>query len=133
MPLYSVVFLMVTFSSIGLPGTNGFVGEFLILIGTFKTAPVYTAIAATGVVFGAVTMLWMVKRVFFGPVTHEENKGLKDLSFREIMILAPIVVAIFGIGFAPGFLLKKMDKSTEKFIERVTTEKVPINATTSSN
>ncbi len=123
MPFYSVVFLIVTFSSIGLPGTNGFIGEFLILLGTFKTRPLFAILSATGVVFGAVTMLWMVKRAFFGPVTHEENKSLKDLSGREIAILLPLVALIFWIGWAPGFFLQRMDKSVVKLVDRVAFER----------
>ncbi len=120
LPIYAVLFLIVTFSSIGLPATNGFVGEFLILMGTFKTHPVYASVAATGVVLGAVTMLWMVKRVFFGQVKHEENRAMRDLSFREVGVMLPIVVLIFWIGVAPGFLTKKMEKSVNKFVDRVT-------------
>ena len=120
LPVYSIVFLMVTLSSIALPGTNGFIGEFLILLGTFKTRPGFAIVATSGVVLGAVTMLWMVKRVFFGPLTHEENKNLLDLSTREILLIAPLILLIFWIGVAPGFLLKKMDKSVMKFVERTT-------------
>jgi NADH-quinone oxidoreductase subunit M len=123
MPLYALLFLIVSLSSIALPGTNGFVGEFLILLGAFKTRPVYAVIAATGVVFGAVTMLWMIKRVFFGGVT-EGNRGLKDLNVREVGLMIPLIFLIFAIGFAPGFLLKKMDKSVSKFVDRVTLTKI---------
>jgi len=119
MPLYAVLFLVVTLSSIGLPATNGFVGEFLILLGTFKTHPIHTAVAGTGVIFGAVVMLWMVKRVFFGPVTREENKTLADLSLREVCVMLPLVVLIFWIGVAPGFLMHKMEKTVIKFVDRV--------------
>lgn len=119
MPLYAVFFLIVTLSSIALPGTNGFVGEFLILIGTFKSEPILAAFAASGVIFGAVAMLWMFQRVFFGTITVEDNKGLKDLSTREVALMLPLLALIFVIGFAPGFLFKKMDKSVDKFLERV--------------
>lgn len=119
MPIFTVLFLIVTFSSIALPGTNGFVGEFLILLGSFKAAPVLSSVAATGVIFGAVAMLWMVKRVFFGPVTHEENRRLLDLNSREVIVMLPLIVLIFVLGFAPGILTKKMDKSVAKFVERV--------------
>jgi NADH-quinone oxidoreductase subunit M len=118
MPLYAVLFLVVTLSSIALPATNGFVGEFLILLGSFKANPVTASLAATGVVFGAAVMLWMVKKVFFGPVTLEENRALADLSLREVAVLVPLIVLIFWIGTGPGFLTKKMEKSVAKFIER---------------
>ncbi len=117
MPLYTVLFLIVTLSSIALPATNGFVGEFLILLGSYKSNPVTAALATTGGVFGAAVMLWMVKKVFFGPVT-EENKALADLSVREVAVMVPLVVLIFWIGVGPGFLTKKMEKSVTKFIER---------------
>lgn len=119
MPLYTVLFLLVTVSSIGLPATNGFVGEFLILMGSFKANPVTAALAATGVIFGAIAMLWMVKKVFFGPVVHEENKTLSDLSFREVAVMLPLIVLIFWIGVAPGFLTRKMEKSVDRFVDRV--------------
>ncbi len=120
MPLYAILFLIVTLSSIALPGTNGFIGEFLILIGTFKTHSYFAAAATTGVVLGAVMMLWMVKRVFFGPVTSPENKGLRDLTLREVSLMIPLVALIFALGVAPGFLLKKMDKTVLNFVDRVT-------------
>jgi NADH-quinone oxidoreductase subunit M len=119
MPLYAVLFLVVTLSSIALPLTNGFVGEFLILAGSFKANAVTASLAGTGVVLGAVTMLWMVKKVFFGPVTGE-NKALADLSFREVAVMVPLIVLIFWIGVGPGFLTRKMEKSVTKFIERTT-------------
>jgi NADH-quinone oxidoreductase subunit M len=120
MPLYAVLFLIVTVSSIALPLTNGFVGEFLILAGAFKSNPITSTLAATGVILGAVAMLWMVKKVFFGPVTAEENKQLSDLSFREVALMLPLIALIFWIGIGPGFLTRKMEKSVTKFIERTT-------------
>jgi NADH-quinone oxidoreductase subunit M len=120
MPLYTVLFLVVTLSSIALPITNGFVGEFLILLGSFKANAVTATLAATGVILGAVVMLWMVKKVFFGPLTKEENKTLADLSLREVAVMIPIVLLIFWIGVGPGFLTKRMEKSVSKFIERTT-------------
>lgn len=116
MPVYSFLFLVTALSSLGLPGTNGFVGEFLILLGAFRDHPVFAAIAGSGVVFSAVYLLWMIKRVFFGAV--KAAGGMVDLSLREIGLMVPILVLIFWIGFAPGFLLKKMDKSVEVFLDR---------------
>src|SRR5207248_11569471 len=86
MPVFAAVFLIITFSSVAVPGTNGFVGEFLVLLGTFRS-PLqlgFGAAAATAVVLGAAYMLWMVQRVLFGQLTHRENLHLKDLSFREL-------------------------------------------------
>ena len=116
MPIFAVIFMIVTLSSIGLPGLNGFVGEFLILLGTFKSNVVYAVFAASGVIFAAVYMLWMFQRVMFGEVTKEENKNLKDLSIREIGILVPILVFIFWIGLYPKTFLDKTEPSIEHFL-----------------
>jgi NADH-quinone oxidoreductase subunit M len=111
MPAYAAVFLIVTFSSIGLPGTNGFVGEFLILLGTFSTQgrAVYAVFAALGVILAAVYMLWMVQRVFFGPIKHRANENLNDLTLRELVVAVPLVVVVFLIGVFPKYFLDRMD------------------------
>jgi len=116
MPIYAVFFMIVTLSSIGLPGTNGFVGEFLILLGAFQSNVVYGVLAATGVILGAAYMLWMFQRVMFGKITRPENEKLKDLNAREITILVPMVILIFVMGIYPKLFLSKMDASVEKFI-----------------
>lgn len=118
MPLFAVVFMIVTLSSVALPGTNGFVGEFLILLGSWKANPGLSAISALGVIFGAVYMLWMFQRVMFGPIKHEENKELKDLNFRELAVLAPLLVAIFFMGIYPNAFLSKMNPSIDRFLSR---------------
>jgi len=118
MPIFAVVFLIVTLSSVALPGTNGFIGEFLILLGSWKANPGLTSIAALGVIFGAVYMLWMFQRVMFGPVIHEENKKLKDLSFRELVVMAPLLIAIFAMGIYPNFFFDKMETSVNRFLAR---------------
>jgi len=117
MPIYAVFFMIVTLSSIGLPGTNGFVGEFLILLGAFQSNVVYGVLAATGVVLGAAYMLWMFQRVMFGKITRPENEKLKDLNAREITILVPMVIVIFLMGIYPKLFFSKMDASVEKFIK----------------
>ncbi len=116
MPVFAAFFMIVTLSSIGLPGLNGFVGEFLILLGTFRSNVVYAVFAATGVIFAAVYMLWMFQRVMFGEVTKEENRHLKDLSLREIGILASILIFIFWIGIYPKTFLSKTETSVTHFI-----------------
>lgn len=118
MPLFAVAFMIVTLSSVALPGTNGFVGEFLILLGSWKVNPGLTAISALGVIFGAVYMLWMFQRVMFGPIKHAENEKLEDLSLRECIVLAPLIVAIFGMGVFPNFFFSKMEPSMQRFIAR---------------
>jgi len=116
MPVFATFFMVVTLSSIALPGTNGFVGEFLILLGTFKANPVYGVFGATGVILAAVYMLWMFQRVMFGAVTHKENRQLKDLNLREIVTLIPIVVMIVWMGVYPKFFFKKMELSVQHFL-----------------
>jgi len=119
MPMYAVFFMIFTLSSVGLPGLNGFVGEFLILVGTFKVYPWYAVFGATGVIFAAVYMLWMFQRVMFGEVTNPKNLSLKDLSGREFVILAPIVVFCVWIGVYPNTFLKPMEPSVKNFIQVV--------------
>lgn len=123
MPVFSTLFMIVTFSSIGLPGLNGFVGEFLILLGSFNSqflgSYVYAAIAATGVIFSAVYMLWMCQRVFFGKITHEENKSLLDLTKREIAIILPILLFIVWIGIYPSTFLKSSAASTKQVVTQM--------------
>jgi NADH-quinone oxidoreductase subunit M len=118
MPIFATFFMIVTLSSIGLPGLNGFVGEFLILLGTFKKNVGFAVLAASGVILAAVYMLWMFKRAMFGPLDKEENQSLKDLNLREIAVLVPIVVMIVWIGIYPQTFLRKMDRSVEGFLER---------------
>ena len=120
MPLFAVIFMIVTLSSVALPGTNGFIGEFLILLGSWKANPGLAAVSTLGVIFGAVYMLWMVQRMFFGKVKNPENEKLKDLSFREIVVLAPLVFAIFFMGAFPNFFFNKMTPSVDRFLSRST-------------
>jgi NADH-quinone oxidoreductase subunit M len=119
MPIYATFFMIVTLSSIGLPGLNGFVGEFLILLGTFKVNVTYAVFAATGVILSAVYMLWMFQRVMFGEVTREENRKLKDLSLREIIVLIPIILFIIQIGVYPKPYLSRMEPTVKNLISVV--------------
>lgn len=119
MPAFSAAFMIVTLSSIGLPLTNGFVGEFLILLGVFKENSVYAIIAATGVIFSACYMLWMLQRVVFGKITHAENEKLLDLSMREKLILAPLIALIFFIGVYPKPLLEILEPSIAVIQQKV--------------
>ena len=108
-----------TLSSIGLPGTNGFVGEFLILLGVFKSNIVYAVFAATGVILAAIYMLWMFQRVMFGKITRDENKNIKDLNLREKLILIPLILLVFFIGIYPKPILNKMEASVENLVTTV--------------
>jgi len=116
MPIFAAFFMIVTLSSIALPGTNGFVGEFLILLGAFRSNVVYGVLAATGVILGAAYMLWMFQRVMFGKITKPENEKLQDLSPREVTILVPMVILIFLMGVYPKIFFSKMDVTVEKFL-----------------
>ncbi len=109
MPVYTGIFLVVTLGSIGLPGLNGFVGEFLILAGSWSAYPVHVAFACLGIVLGAVYMLWMVQRVFWGPLDKPVMKSLPEINFREIMVVAPLLVFIFWIGIHPNDFLAPME------------------------
>jgi len=115
-PAFSVIFMIVTLSSIGLPGTNGFIGEFQILIGTFGVYPWLAILASTGVIFAACYMLWMFQRVFFNKITKEENKKIEDLNRREWIYLLPIILFIFWIGLYPKTFQDKINPSVRDFI-----------------
>jgi NADH-quinone oxidoreductase subunit M len=119
-PRFVAAFLVVTLSSIALPGLNGFVGEFLILVGAFKWSPKLTAVAATGVILSAVYMLWMFQRVNYGPVTNEKNRVMGDLTPREWAILVPTIAIAVLMGVMPGLFLKPMEPAVARVIERVT-------------
>lgn len=129
MPVFTVFFIIVTMSSIGLPGTNGFAGEFMILSGAFLEAlpivpwdawnglsVICAAVATTGVLLGAIYMLSMVRRVFFGPITNPHNEELEDLNVREIGVLVPLVALIFIIGFFPKTFTEPMQGSVETVV-----------------
>jgi NADH-quinone oxidoreductase subunit M len=126
MPLFAVAFMIVTFSSVALPGTNGFVGEFLILLGTWKAQPVIAVVSALGVVFGAVYMLWMFQRVMFGKVKNPKNEGLSDLSLREAVVLLPLLGTIVWMGVAPNFFFRLTDGSVNRLLARVNAEKIQV-------
>ncbi len=119
LPVFSTLFLVVTLSSIGLPGLNGFVGEFLILVGAFQVHWLPAALATSGVIFAAVYMLWMFQRVVFGEVTHEENRRLLDLTPRELATLVPIVALIVWIGVYPKPFLGPTEAAVSQLIAQV--------------
>jgi NADH-quinone oxidoreductase subunit M len=123
MPVFTAIFVIVTLSSIGLPGTNGFVGEFLILLGTFKTNTTYAVIGTFGIVLAAVYMLWMVQRVFYGTLDKDENRKLRDIDWRERLIAIPLLIMIFWIGIYPKTFLSKIEPTVKHLLEVV----VPAN------
>jgi NADH-quinone oxidoreductase subunit M len=119
MPVFSTFFMIITLSSIGLPFTNGFIGEFLILLGAFKQNSIYGIIGATGVIFAACYMLWMYQRVFFGKITHEANRKLLDLDWREKVILIHLVVLVFWIGVYPKPFFDRIEPAIKQVITQV--------------
>jgi len=120
MPIFATIFMIVTFSSIGLPGTNGFVGEFLILIGAFEgELRWWTVIATSGVILSAVYMLWMFQRVMFGELDNPKNQKLLDLNAREIGIMVPLVIMIFVMGIYPKPFIDKMDPAVKRLVSQV--------------
>ncbi len=118
-PRLAAFFMIATLASIGLPGLNGFVGEFLILLGTFQVRPLWAALGATGVILAAWYMLWMVQRVFFGGVDRGENRSLGDLVPREVALLVPLVACMVWIGVAPTGFLKKSEPAVGRVLARV--------------
>jgi len=119
MPIFAGAFLFTAFASIGLPGLNGFVGEFYVLLGSFLTLPVWAIIASSGVVLAAVYLLWAYQRMFTGPITVDENKGLSDLSAREIVILAPLMALILFLGIYPKPALDRIEPSVDAILHRI--------------
>jgi NADH-quinone oxidoreductase subunit M len=117
MPVFATFFLFTTLSSIGLPALNGFVGEFLILLGAFAASPRVAVIATSGVILSAVYMLWMARRVFFGPVVHEVNQRLEDLTVREKLVACALAIPMIWIGVYPASFLTPMSASVDELLK----------------
>jgi len=118
-PAFSAILTLVALSSIGVPGTNGFIGEFLVLIGSFEKFPMATAIATTGVIFAAGYLLVALQKILFGPIKNAENEKMEDLSKRELLVLAPLVACIVWIGLYPAPILRKIEVSAAAVIAHV--------------
>jgi NADH-quinone oxidoreductase subunit M len=118
-PLMGTAFLITAFASIGLPGTSGFIGEFLALLGTFQTHPWIAIIAATGVIFAAYYMLPMVQRMWFNRLDRAENERLPDLTRREIAVLAPLIAGMIWMGVYPKPFLERMEVTLVQVLETV--------------
>jgi len=119
MPLFATALSIVSLSSIGVPGTNGFIGEFLVLVGSFRTQPWFTVIAATAVIFAAAYLLWALQRIIYNPLSKPENRRLPDLNWREIALLVPIIITIFWIGLYPAPILEKTQAAAARLVQRV--------------
>jgi NADH-quinone oxidoreductase subunit M len=118
-PLFSLVLTVVALSSIGLPGLNGFVGEFLVLLGSFASHPWATGIATTGVIFAAAYLLWALQRIIFNRLDHAENETLLDLSPRELVVMVPLLVGILWLGLYPGPVLRRMEPASQRYLQLV--------------
>ncbi|MCS5599556.1 MAG: NADH-quinone oxidoreductase subunit M [Rhodospirillales bacterium] len=118
MPFYAFIFMVFLLASVGLPGTSGFVGEFLILIGTFQVNTWVALLGATGVIIGAAYMLYLYRRVIFGELTKEDLKKILDVSPREIAVFAPLILIVFFMGIYPIPFLDVMHSSVENLLER---------------
>jgi NADH-quinone oxidoreductase subunit M len=127
-PHLVAVFLILTLSSIGLPGLNGFVGEFLILLGAFRWSPRAAAFAATGVILSATYMLWMFQRVNYGTVTNPKNRALRDLSVREWCVIGPVCAVAIVMGVAPNAFLRPMEPAVRRVVEHIRGTSLPMNA-----
>ena len=119
MPAFAAILTFVSLSSVGLPATNGFVGEFLVLLGSFQTHPVAAAIATTAVIIAAAYLLWALKRILYGVLDKDENRHLTDLTAREYAILAPLLIMILWLGFYPQPVLRRMEPAARTYLEHV--------------
>jgi NADH-quinone oxidoreductase subunit M len=126
-PIFSLILTVVALSSIGLPGLNGFVGEFLVLLGSFGAYPWATGIATTGVIFAAAYLLWALQRMIFNRLDNPENEGLPDLSRRELAVMLPLLVGIVWLGLYPGPVLRRMEPATKRYVDAV--QPVPAGTT----
>jgi len=118
-PVFSLVLTVVALSSIGLPGLNGFVGEFLVLLGSFGVYPWATGVATTGVIFAAAYLLWALQRMIFNKLDNPENERLPDLTRRELAVMVPIIAGIVWLGLYPGPVLRRMEPATKRYVEAV--------------
>src|SRR3989449_7372581 len=119
MPRLTAAFLIITLASIGLPGLNGFIGEFLIMFGAFRWDARFVVVAGLGVILSAVYMLWMFQRVYYGPITHDENAGLSDLRPREWSAIVPLAAAALVMGIFPTIFLKPTEPAVMKIVQKV--------------
>jgi NADH-quinone oxidoreductase subunit M len=118
-PMFAAILTIVTFSSIGVPGTNGFVGEFLVLIGAFRTQPIFSVIATTAVIISAGYLLWAIQRILFNSLDKPENEHVSDLNGRELAIMIPLVAAIVWLGVYPAPVLRRMEGAATRFVTTV--------------
>jgi NADH-quinone oxidoreductase subunit M len=119
MPKYAVVFMLFMLASVGLPGTSGFVGEFLVLIGSFQVSTWFCALAALGLILGAAYMLFLYRRIIFGTITRDDLRGMLDMNPREIAVFAPLIALVIWMGVYPSSFLKPIQPSVQNLVEHV--------------
>jgi NADH-quinone oxidoreductase subunit M len=119
MPKYAAVFMVFMLASVGLPGTSGFVGEFLSLVGTFQVNMAVTFFATTGLILGAAYMLYLYRRVIFGTITREDVRAMLDLDWREVAVFAPMIAIVLWMGVYPTSFLRPIQPSVANLVERV--------------
>jgi NADH-quinone oxidoreductase subunit M len=118
-PLFAALLTFVSLSSIAVPGTNGFIGEFLVLVGSFRTAPVLTLVATTSVIIAAAYLLWAIQRILFNSLDKPENAHVSDLNRRELALMVPLIAGIIWMGVYPAPILRRMQVSAEHFVQIV--------------
>ncbi|CAN5498919.1 NADH-quinone oxidoreductase subunit M [soil metagenome] len=129
-PLFSAILVFVSFSAVALPGTNGFVGEFLVLLGTYRTYPVLAVVATTSVIITAAYMLWAIQRIIFNPLDKPENEHIPDMNRRELLLMAPLVAGMIWLGVYPAPVLRRLQPSAENFVRIVELRSSAANAST---
>jgi NADH-quinone oxidoreductase subunit M len=117
MPMFAALLTLVALSTLGLPGTNGFVGEFLVLIGAYQRYPFATILAATGVILTAAYLLWALERVLYNPLVNPDNRKLRDLNRRELSVMGVFAILIIWLGVAPGAVLKRLEGPSERLVQ----------------
>jgi NADH-quinone oxidoreductase subunit M len=118
-PMFAALLVFVTLTSIGVPGTNGFIGEFLVLIGSFRTYPVFSLVATTVVIIAAAYLLWAIQRILFNPLDKPVNEHIPDLNRRELALMVPLVAAMLWLGVYPAPVLRRMQPAAEQFVRTV--------------
>jgi NADH-quinone oxidoreductase subunit M len=126
MPIFGAFMVLFALANSGLPGTSGFVGEFLVILASFKANFWYAVLAGTTLILGAAYTLWLVKRVIFGPVANDNVAALKDLNGREFLVLALLAVGVLALGLYPGPLVRTMEASMHHLLEQIVASKIPV-------
>jgi NADH-quinone oxidoreductase subunit M len=128
MPVFAALMVFFAMANAGLPGTSGFVGEFMVILASFRADPWYAILAATTLILGAAYTLWMVKRVVFGPVANDNVAALKDVNGREMLVLGTLAVAVLILGLWPAPLVEVMEPTIENLVQHVQVSKLPAAA-----